>query len=120
MNRRIFMKLAGLSLASFTLPLSWQKPLRADALFETIFGDPRRAALVGLACQRQDRSAGARGQALTAELAAIPGHAREEHLRERALDDLSKLDIVVVDGWVMARSEADLCAAVHLDLRAAA
>ena len=39
----------------------------------------------------------------------------EQRLRERVDADLAALDVVVVDGWVMARMEADLCAAVYLD-----
>ena len=68
--------------------------------------------------------------AFTKQKIPMPGHAAErwspisplflrrpgeERLRARTDADLEALDVVVVDGWVMARSEAELCAAVDLD-----
>lgn len=115
MNRRHLIKLAALSLAGLALPRTWLPPLRADTLFRDIFGDIGLAARVGRLYHADDPRAGARGRALVADLAAFRAPAREKRLRERTDADLAALDVVVVDGWVMARSEADLCAAVHLD-----
>ncbi|MGI9509857.1 MAG: hypothetical protein ACR2QJ_10990 [Geminicoccaceae bacterium] len=115
MNRRRLIKLAGLSLAGLALPAAWLPRLRADTLFADIFGDISVAADMGRLYQKSVPEAGRRGRAIVAELAAFRLRAREQRLRERTQADLAALDVVVVDGWVMARSEAELCAAVYLD-----
>ncbi len=112
-NRRRLFNLAGLSLAGLALPFIWSKPLRADGLFETLFGDAGLAAKVGHAHRHADPLAVERGRALAAELTAKPVSAAMRHLRQQAQSDLERLDVVIADGWVMARSEADFCAAVH-------
>lgn len=115
MKRRRFFELATLSLAGLALPAAWSSPLRADTLFHGIFGSSDLAAHIGRLYRMKAPGAAARGMALVADLAACPADDREERLRARAGADLVDLDVVVVDGWVMARSEADLCAAVHRD-----
>lgn len=115
MLRRQMIKLAALSLVGFALPLTWLPPLRADTLFKSLFGDIGLAARVGRLYHARDPGAGTRGRALVADLGAFPSSARPNRLRERTDADFEALDVVVVDGWVMARSEAELCAAVHLD-----
>jgi hypothetical protein len=118
-DRRLLIKLVGLPLISFVVPLTWPKRLHADALFETMFGDASVAARVGSAHKKQDAMAVERGRALLADLASIPGDERAQYLRERATEDFAELDVVVADGWVMGRTEADLCAAVFEDRGAA-
>lgn len=115
MTRRRLIKLAGLSLASFVLPVTWSSRLRADALFDSMFGNPSFAARMGLAHRLVDPSASERGLGLAADLAAAAPSVREGRFRSKVDRDLAALDVVVVDGWVMARSEADFCAAVHLE-----
>ena len=115
MNRRLLIKLVGLPFAGFVVPLAWSKRLHADALFETMFGDAGMAARVGSAHTKRDAVAGERGRTLMADLASMPCDDQATYLRERALGDFAELDVVVADGWVMARSEADLCAAVAED-----
>ncbi|MEZ5930466.1 MAG: hypothetical protein R3F54_00645 [Alphaproteobacteria bacterium] len=115
MYRRHLFKLAALPLASFALTLSGWRPLRADAMFRDLFGDDRLAAGLGRLYQQQDPQAGRRGLSLVAELASIEPSARERRLLARRQTELAALDVVTIDGWVLARSEADLCAAVHLD-----
>ena len=109
------MKLTALSLAGLMLPPSWLPPLRADTFFGNIFGDVSLASRIGRLYQASHPDAGARGRALVADLAVFPWSSRQKRLRERTNADLEALDVVVVDGWLMARSEAELCAAVHLD-----
>jgi hypothetical protein len=118
-KRRRLIKLAALSLAGLSLPATWSRPLRADTLFQDIFGHAGFAARLGRLHHANDPAAAARGRALVSDLAAQPVLAREIRLRQHTDADLSALDVVVVDGWVMARTEADLCAAVHLDRRMA-
>lgn len=115
MNRRRLIKLAALSLAGLALPVAWLSRQRADLLFDDMFGDTRLAARLGRRHLAMDASAGARGRALAADLAAHGTDAGKQRLAERKKADFAVLDLVVVDGWVMARAEADLCAAVHLD-----
>ncbi len=119
MKRRRLLKLTALSLAGLALPVAWFHRLRADAFFDDLFGDASVAARIGRLRQAQDGNAGARGRMLIADLAPHFPAAREQRLRERARADFEALDVVVVDGWVMACAEADLCAAVHLDRSAA-
>ncbi|MGI9498869.1 MAG: hypothetical protein ACR2P3_02445 [Geminicoccaceae bacterium] len=122
MNRRRLIKLAALSsggLSLGSLALTWLPSLRANTLFKDLFGDPGVAALIGRLHQTKDPGSGTRGQALVANLAVHEASAREQQLRECVGADLAALDVVIVGGWVMARSEADLCAAVHLDRSAA-
>ena len=115
MKRRRLIKLAALSLAGLALPVAWLNRHRADVFFNDLFGDTSFAARIGHIRHAQDGKAGGRGRALIADLASRPSQAKEVCLRECVDADLEALDIVVVDGWVMARAEADLCAAVHLD-----
>ena len=119
MDRRLLIKLVGLPLASFVVPLTWPKRLHADTLFATMFGDASMAARVGSAHKMQDAMAGKRGRALLADLASKPSDERTRYLCERAREDFAELDVVVADGWVMGRTEADLCAAVSEDRGAA-
>lgn len=113
-RRRLFY-LAAMSMAGLSISMVWPDRARADRLFEVLFGDARLAAQLGARHLIQDPAAGRRGRLLVAELT------RGRHLDEkltlaaRVADELARLDTVVVDGWVMARAEADLCAAVHLD-----
>ncbi|MGI9487409.1 MAG: hypothetical protein ACR2RF_16335 [Geminicoccaceae bacterium] len=115
MKRRRLIKLAALSLAGLALPVAWLHRLRADVFFNELFGDASFAARIGRIHHAQDGEAGGRGRALIADLASRPLQTMEVCLRECVGADLEALDVVVVDGWVMARTEADLCAAVHLD-----
>ncbi len=115
MKRRCLIKLAALSLAGLALPAAWLNRLGADAFFADLFGDAGFAAHIGQIRHAQDGNAGARGRALIAGLASGPMETRQASLRERIGADLEALDVVVVDGWVLARAEADLCVAVHLD-----
>ncbi len=117
MKRRHLIKLAALSLASLLLSTVGSRSTRAHALFKDMFGDDRLAARLGRLHLMQDKSAGSRGRSLAAELDGLRETARQERLQARCRTDFSNLDVVTVDGWVMARSEADLCAAVHLDRR---
>ena len=119
MYRRHLIKLAAYSLLGLLVPAGGLRPLHAHTVFQNMFGDDRIAAQLGKLYQRQDPSAGARGRSLAAKLAAMRSSARQDYLQMRSQADLAALDIVTIDGWVMARSEADLCAAVHLDRSAA-
>lgn len=114
-NRRRLIKLATLSLAGLALPAAWLSRGRADLLFSDMFGDARLAASLGRRHLAVDAGAARRGRRLAAELAAQGVDASRRRLSECKDADLRALDVVVVDGWVMARAEADLCAAVHLD-----
>jgi hypothetical protein len=114
-KRRHLIKLAALTLASSLLTTIGPKRTFAHSFFKDIFGDDRLAARLGRLHLRQDPSAGERGRSLTVELDDPQAPSKQERLLERSRADFEKLDIVTVDGWVMARSEADLCAAVHLD-----
>lgn len=115
MTRRRLFHLAAMSLAGLSISMVWPDRARADRLFEVLFGDARLAARLGARHLSQDPAAGRRGRLLAAEL--VSGHDPDEQqaLAARVADQLARLDTVVVDGWVMARAEADLCAAVHLD-----
>ena len=115
MDRRHLIKLAALSLAGLAAPVAGLVRPRADALFAAFFGDPGLAARIGQISLARDEASGSRGRALAAELASFRPTSGRRHLQERIDTDLEALDLVVVDGWVMARTEADLCAAVHLD-----
>lgn len=115
MKRRRLIKLAALSLAGLALPVAWLSRFRADIFFNDLFGDASFAAHIGHIRHAQDGKASVRGRKLVADLASHPLPARSERLRERVVADLAALDVVVVDGWVMACTEADLCAAIHLD-----
>ncbi len=115
MKRRRLIKLAALSLAGLALPVAWLNRLRADVVFNELFGDASFAARIGRIRLAEDGKAGARGRMLIADLAPDSARAKAERLHERIAADFETLDVVVVDGWVMARTEADLCAAVHLD-----
>lgn len=115
MNRRHLIELAALSLAGLAIPAAWLFRHGADAIFRDMFGDPSVAAHRGRLHLAKDAGAAWRGRALAAELAAHLPADRERRLFELKCADLDNLDVVVVDGWVMARTEADLCAAVHLD-----
>ncbi|MEM7041511.1 MAG: hypothetical protein AAF543_01740 [Pseudomonadota bacterium] len=115
MNRRHLIKLTALSLAGLVAPAAGPARQRADALFKELFGDPGFAAHVGQASLADDETSGSRGRELVAEIASLRPPAGMQRLQERIDADLEALDLVVVDGWVMARAEADLCAAVHLD-----
>jgi hypothetical protein len=84
-------------------------------LFKTMFGDPRLAASIGRRHRVIDPAAAARGRALVRRLAAGGSERAAHALRRTIADDLARLDVTVVDGWVMARAEADFCAAVDLD-----
>jgi len=78
-----------------------------------LFRDPAAARAVGrayLAADPAARSGAERiGRVLTRAWAAGPGRARRTlaaELRRSWRED----EVVVVDGWVLARAEADLCA----------
>lgn len=114
MKRRPLIKLAALSLAGLVLPLAKARTVSADAVFRELFGDDRVAAHLGRLHLRQDPMAGARGRSILADLAAASPTSRETDLRARSQAELAALEVVTVDGWVLARSEADLCAAVFL------
>ncbi|MGI9421194.1 MAG: hypothetical protein ACR2RA_25490 [Geminicoccaceae bacterium] len=115
MNRRRLIKLAALSMAGLALPVAWLSQRRADLLFSDMFGDARLAGRLGRGHLAVDAGAAARGRTLAAELFALRSDARRRRLLEQRNADLAALDVVVVDGWVLARAEADLCAVVHLD-----
>ena len=115
MKRRRLIKLAVLSLAGLALPVAWLNRLRADVFFDDLFGDSGFAARIGRIRHAQDGKAGGRGRALVTNFASQTRQMKGECLRAQVRADLDALDVVVVDGWVMARTEADLCAAVHLD-----
>ncbi len=118
MERRCFIGLASWVTASMALPLAWSRPLRADTLFELIFGDASMAACLGARHIEVDSAAGDRGRRLVDDLIMRAGRdwdALRRVLAQRIADDMAALDTVVVDGWVMARSEADFCAAVCQD-----
>jgi hypothetical protein len=52
---------------------------------------------------------------LRLDLAAMDGReARRSALRQQAIQDYAAGNIVLVDGWVMSRTEAQLCALVAL------
>lgn len=118
MERRCFIGLAFGVTVCIPLPGVWSRPVRADTLFETIFGDASEAARLGASHAALDPAAGDRGRRLVNDLAVGAGrnqNALRALLGRRIVDELADLDTVVVDGWVMARSEADLCAAVYSD-----
>ena len=115
MDRRRLIKLAALSLVGLALPVVWRLRDRADVVFSDMFGDSRFAARIGRIRHANDPTSAVRGRALVADLVAQQAPLRGQRLLERADADLTALNVVVVDGWVMARSEADLCAAVYLD-----
>lgn len=113
-RRRLF-HLAAMSLAGLSISTVWPDRARADRLFEVLFGDARLAARLGARHLVQDPASGRRGRLLVAELASGGDLDERQALAARIADQLARLETVVVDGWVMARAEADLCAAVHLD-----
>ena len=121
MDRRRLIKLAALSLAGFALPLTRFVQSRVDIregidrTFEAIFGDSRLAASIGKAHAAVEPSAAVRGRRLMAALANQPAAKARDQLRRQVERDMAALDVVVVDGWVLARCEADLCAGVHRD-----
>ncbi len=117
MNRRHLIKLTTLSLASLVLPTAGTSLARAHTLFTEMFGDDRLAAHLGGLHWQQDPLAAARGRSLAADLAALRKAKRQERLLTLCQSDFDNLDIVTLDGWVLAQSEADLCAAVHLERR---
>ncbi|MEM8951811.1 MAG: hypothetical protein AAGA21_11945 [Pseudomonadota bacterium] len=115
MKRRRLIKLVTLSLSVLAIPASLLPRLRADDVFNDLFGDPGFAAHIGEIHQAKERQAVTRGRKLVADLKSHPLPSMQKHLRARAEADLASMDVVVVDGWVMARAEADLCAAVYAD-----
>ena len=114
-NRRRLFKLAVTPLACLAWPTAWLSSVNAQTLFADMFGDVRIAERLGQLYLSKDRNAGERGRQIALELAAYGGSSRQEQLQDRCQSDLAGLDVVVVDGWVLARSEADLCSAIHLD-----
>jgi hypothetical protein len=76
--------------------------------------DIREAARLGQLVLVHDRDAAAAGEALVATLDA-EANGDSESMRdaffERRRADFAALDTVVVDGWVLARAEAEICAA---------
>lgn len=118
MERRCFIGLAFSAMACVPWPWAWSRPVRADTLFELIFGDASKAARLGASHMAMDPLAGDRGRRLVNDLTGRvgnDGNALRTAFGLRIVDEMAELDTVVVDGWVMARSEADLCAAVYLD-----
>ncbi|MEM9440233.1 MAG: hypothetical protein AAGA73_07300 [Pseudomonadota bacterium] len=115
MKRRHLIRLSALSLASLVLPKIGATPVRAHTLFTEMFGDDRLASHLGALHWQHDPLAGARGRSIATELASLRKSARHQRLMMRCQSDFDKLNIVTLDGWVMAQSEADLCAAVHLE-----
>jgi len=92
------------------LPADTAQPLAAG-----VFGDPAALARVGalyLAAYPGEADAGHLWHMVgrcDAELAGF-----KQALRQRIDRDWRALDMVVIEGWVFARTEARLCAALHL------
>lgn len=115
MRRRRLLELAVLALTGLASPKSVSASHRADDVFKGIFGEIGLAAHIGRLHILRDAGAKARGRSLVNDFAALGRSMREKRLNQQKQADLAALDVVTIDGWVLARSEADLCAVVYLD-----
>jgi len=86
-----------------------------------IFREPREAGAIGRAYLESLDAPPAWPDLCTDLLGAFAGSAQlpsdEEllnHLNERARHDFSEGRTFVVDGWVLSRTEAEICGLVHL------
>jgi hypothetical protein len=113
MNRRSFT--ARMAAATGVSPLSTLLTAGNLSLgIVSLLPDIREAARLGRLVLARDAGAAAAGEALVAVLEVTGGrnpHGIREAFAERRRADFAMLDTQVVDGWVLARAEAQLCAA---------
>jgi hypothetical protein len=82
-----------------------------------LFRHPESARRVGEHLLARDTAPFVRSVALESglDLPAMDGRmARLSALRQQAMQDYAAGDVVLVDGWVLSRTEAQLCALVAL------
>ena len=123
-GRRTFLRLASVAAALGPLPAwAWPAPDAAPpAGLEQIFRHPDSAIVIGRRYLSRYPDEGP-PEALAADLLRASGGgpaAARTDLRARVRQDFARGDTVLLDGWVLARSECHACAAVALAAGAAA
>ena len=119
MNRKKFMVLSGLGLAALSLPVACQfsrrreqlavleRPLELSRVCDT-------AALVSVGAQYRRRQAEENDEDLLFELllpeSAAPPDSLAQMLLDRIRADYENNDTLILDGWVLSRTEARQCA----------
>jgi hypothetical protein len=94
------------------LPPQWRDGLHDLAL---LFRHPESARRIGEHLLARGAAPLDHTAPLGLDLAAIEGReARRSVLRQQATRDYAAGDVVLVDGWVLSRTEAQLCTLVSL------
>ncbi len=124
-GRRTFLRLAAAAAAVLGPLPAWARPAKdaaPAAVLAAIFEHLDSAVAIGrryLSRYPDERAS----RALAAELQRASGHdpaAARTDLRARVRRDFERGDTVLLDGWVLARSECHACAAIALAAGAAA
>jgi hypothetical protein len=92
-------------------------PRWRDSLHDlaALFRHPDSARRIGKHLLARGTAALDRSAPLHLDLAAMDGReARRSALRQQAMQDYAAGNVVLVDGWVLSRTEAQLCALVAL------
>lgn len=109
----------GLMWGLFPSPARSDEPSRREALrhaLREIFPDHRHALSVGRRYLHQDATASLSLRRVDEWLGPYIHDASRiaAVIRDRRASDFARRDSIVIDGWVLARCEADLCAAMLL------
>lgn len=119
MNRKKFMVVSGLGLAALSLPVACQfsrkrEQLAVLALPEGLSRVCDTASLVSVGAQYRKRQAEEDDEDLLFELllpeSAVPPDSLGQMLRDRIRADYENNDTLILDGWVLSRTEARQCA----------
>ena len=120
-TRRSLAVVLGAGLGAAVLPLGWLRPARRARLMAHPFRDDRAARVVGRRYLAVNPGEASRPVLLDrlGPLAPAPDRPVEPRVwRHRLIvartADFAAGDTVLVDGWLLARSEARLCALVAL------
>jgi hypothetical protein len=80
-----------------------------------LFRHPESARRIGERLLARDAAPLDQAASLRVKLTAVDGRAaRRSALRQQAAQDYARGNVVLVDGWVLSRTEAQLCALVAL------
>lgn len=131
MNRRVFLRLAGLLVLSLSLgrhrmPTGMAGPAESAsaAAWRTVIPMSRSARILGerylsavpeernsyLLMQRLSTAVGTDLETSAEAPLALSSDRRRERVRERVCQDFQDDEIVQLDGWVLARTECRICA----------
>jgi len=118
--RRRFLAAAGAGIAAAVLPAAWTSPAAAGALLRDAFADPQAAARIGrayLADRPADEALGGfldRLARRVRDAAPLDPPAVRAWLGAEVRADFAAGRLVLVDGWLLAPSEAAAMALVAL------